>query len=58
MPPIGWGYAGFVWGYAILWFVLSDAVKMGVYHLEAHGSHRRRGGWARIGANLHHLGGL
>ena len=53
MPPIGWGYAGFVWGYAILWFVLSDGVKMGVYYLEAKGLHRRRGGWARIGMNLH-----
>ena len=42
-----------VWGYAIVWFVLSDAVKMGVYQLEAHGAHRRRGGWARIGTRLH-----
>src|SRR5665811_305201 len=22
MPPLGWGWAGFVWGYALLWFCL------------------------------------
>ena len=24
MTPLGWGWAGFVWGYALLWFLLND----------------------------------
>ena len=28
MAPIGWGWAGFVWAYALAWFVLSDRVKV------------------------------
>ena len=25
MTPLGWGWAGFVWGYALLWFLVNDA---------------------------------
>ncbi len=28
MAPIGWGWAGFVWAYALAWFVISDRVKV------------------------------
>jgi len=27
MPAIGWKWAGFVWGYALIWFVISDYMK-------------------------------
>ncbi len=30
VTPIGWGWALFVWGYAMIWFVFNDIVKMGV----------------------------
>ena len=33
MTPIGWGWAGFVWGYALIWALLTDPVKVLAYHL-------------------------
>jgi len=33
MSPIGWHWAAFVWGYAAIWFVLNDRVKLAAYHL-------------------------
>jgi H+-transporting ATPase len=33
--PLGWGWAGFVWGYAVLWFLLTDPVKLLAYRLLA-----------------------
>jgi H+-transporting ATPase len=33
MTPIGWGYAGFVWGYAVAWFFLNDRVKLLAYRI-------------------------
>ncbi|MDR3556454.1 MAG: plasma-membrane proton-efflux P-type ATPase [Syntrophobacteraceae bacterium] len=33
MPPLGWGWAGFVWGYALLWALLSDRVKLLAYRI-------------------------
>jgi H+-transporting ATPase len=29
MTPIGWGWAGLMWAYAIVWFMVNDVVKMG-----------------------------
>jgi H+-transporting ATPase len=31
MTPLGWGWAGFVWGYALLWFLVNDRVKLLAY---------------------------
>jgi H+-transporting ATPase len=31
MTPIGWGYSGFVWGYALLWFMVNDRIKLFAY---------------------------
>jgi H+-transporting ATPase len=28
MTPIGWRYAGLVWGYALVWFLVADGVKL------------------------------
>src|SRR5664279_2228059 len=33
MTPIGWGWAGLVWGYALLWFLLNDRVKLLAYRI-------------------------
>jgi H+-transporting ATPase len=33
MPPLGWKWAGFVWGYALIWALLSDRVKLLAYRL-------------------------
>jgi len=30
MAPIGWEWAGYMWVYALVWFLFNDAVKIGV----------------------------
>ena len=31
MTPLGWGWALFVWGYALVWFLVNDRVKLLAY---------------------------
>jgi len=31
MPPLGWHWALFVWGYALTWFVVNDRIKLAAY---------------------------
>ena len=33
MTPLGWGWALFVWGYALAWFLVNDRVKLLAYRL-------------------------
>ncbi len=33
MTPLGWGLAGFVWGYALLWALVTDRVKLLAYRI-------------------------
>ena len=33
MAPLGWGWALFVWGYALVWFIVSDRVKLLAYRI-------------------------
>lgn len=33
MTPIGWGWALLVWGYALIWFLLNDRVKLVTYRI-------------------------
>lgn len=33
MTPLGWKYAGFVWGYAIAWALLTDRLKLLAYRI-------------------------
>jgi H+-transporting ATPase len=33
MTPLGWGWALFVWGYALVWFLVSDRVKLFAYRV-------------------------
>jgi H+-transporting ATPase len=41
VTPIGWGWAGFVWGYAIVWFLITDRVKLLAYKIFS----RQHSGW-------------
>jgi len=33
MTPLGWGWALFVWGYALAWFLINDRVKLVAYRV-------------------------
>jgi H+-transporting ATPase len=33
MTPIGWGWAGAVWGYALAWFLINDWIKLAAYRI-------------------------
>ena len=33
MTPLGWGWAGFVWAYALVWFLFNDRVKLLAYRV-------------------------
>ena len=33
MTPLGWGWAAFVWGYALVWFLVNDRVKLLAYRV-------------------------
>lgn len=33
MPPLGWKWAGFVWGYALIWALFSDRIKLFAYRI-------------------------
>jgi H+-transporting ATPase len=33
MPPLGWGWAAFVWGYALAWFLVNDRAKLLAYYV-------------------------
>ena len=36
MTPLGWGWALFVWGYAIAWFLVNDRIKLLAYRIFDH----------------------
>ena len=33
MTPLGWKWAGFVWGYAVVWALVNDRVKLLAYRI-------------------------
>ena len=33
MTPLGWGYVALVWGYSLVWFLITDRVKLLAYRL-------------------------
>ncbi|MEA9390110.1 plasma-membrane proton-efflux P-type ATPase [Acerihabitans sp. TG2] len=33
MAPLGWGWALFVWGYALVWFLVNDRIKLLAYRI-------------------------
>lgn len=44
MTPLGWRWAGLVWAYALLWFLVEDRVKLGAHHWLDHHPRRARAG--------------
>ena len=36
MTPIGWNWSLLIWGYALVWFVINDQVKVSVYKVFDH----------------------
>jgi H+-transporting ATPase len=36
MTPLGWGWAAFVWSYALIWFLVTDGVKLLAYWVLDH----------------------
>ena len=43
MSPLGWGWAAFVWGYALIWFLVNDRVKLLAYKIfDAAGAKAKR----------------
>jgi H+-transporting ATPase len=53
MTPLGWKYALAVWGYALVWFLINDLVKVEVYRLLHLGTARHQRHLARVNASLH-----
>jgi H+-transporting ATPase len=33
MAPLGWGWALFVWGYAVVWFFVNDRIMLVAYQI-------------------------
>jgi H+-transporting ATPase len=33
MTPLGWTWAAAVWGYALIWFLVSDRIKLLAYRV-------------------------
>jgi H+-transporting ATPase len=33
MTPLGWAWAAFVWGYALIWFLVNDRAKLVAYYV-------------------------
>ena len=46
MTPLGWGWALFVWGYALVWFLLNDRLKLLPYRIFDPPTRLRRDGHA------------
>lgn len=57
VTPIGWKYALAVWGYALIWFVINNTVKVYVYRLIRHRVPRDARYIGRIQTWLHPHGG-
>jgi len=36
MTPLGWGWAAFVWAYALVWFLVNDRIKLLAYRILDH----------------------
>jgi len=58
VTPIGWKYALAVWGYALVWFLINNAVKVYVYRMMRHRAGRQARHIGRIQTWLHPHGGI
>ena len=55
MTPLGWGWAAFVWAYALAWFLVNDSAKLLAYRLLdpiRSGSERAPDGMASVSLHL------
>lgn len=52
ITPIGWGYAGLVWAYALVWFLINSAFKVLAYRLFSHLTLRQAVHLKRVEATL------
>jgi H+-transporting ATPase len=43
MAPLGWRYAGLVWGYALVWFLINDRLKLMTYWILDRSKSQRKG---------------
>ncbi|HDO52331.1 MAG TPA: HAD family hydrolase, partial [Rhizobiales bacterium] len=57
VTPIGWKYALAVWGYALIWFLINNVVKIYVYRLIRHRNPRVARHIGRVQTWLHSHGG-
>jgi len=53
MTPLGWKYALGLWGYALVWFIFTDLLKIEVYRLLHLGTASHQRHLARVNASLH-----
>jgi H+-transporting ATPase len=53
MQPIGWTLAFFVWGYALLWFMINDQIKVHATRMLRHGGSYEQNHLHRITTPLH-----
>ena len=42
MTPLGWRWAGLVWGYSVVWFLFNDRIKLATYYWLDHNPGRAR----------------
>ncbi len=47
MTPLGWGWAAFAWGYALVWFLINDRVKLLAYRIFDPTGTPMLGSWSR-----------
>lgn len=53
MTPLGWGWAEFVWGHALVWFVVNDRVKLLAYRVLDPSASEPRALPPRVAARTH-----
>jgi H+-transporting ATPase len=57
MPSLPWGVIGIVWAYNIVWMVIQDVIKLGVYRLVEDRAKHKRHYLGRLNRTLHsHMG--
>jgi len=48
MTPLGWGWVAFVWGYALVWFLINDRIKLLAYRIFDPGNAKAKPGGKRV----------
>jgi H+-transporting ATPase len=53
IPALSWRLIGYVWVYVIVWMIIQDWIKLGVYHVIENRSKRKRDFLAKMNKGLH-----